>query len=537
MQNELDQLKKSLESGDFSTACDIIAKLEKNQRERIPVKTLEVIIKHGNERERTSAMRILVILACERKDAFEALLQFLRPEAEDRLRYLAIFFIEQHFSAKEVEALPVEIVSSSIQDPVDDIRSAFLNLLLRVSYKVPVKILIDNFFDAFLTDELLSNREKILTLANNCNPIDRSTDSVMLDPFYLINWIRRRTNITSIEIHDLVDEIAGIYVPGGHPFSHIRSLVTSSRTLDSFVYMSFEKVRGHEMHQFNVGILGLFLLEIYVSESDTLKEYIAKLKKWKPEDVVKAWLITAFLHDHAHPICHMLQKAPFIYKQKKVSPDSVKSLEAYDKALNYAYDYVLSSDLRNVYTLFSSGKDKDGFTELKNLITKELTKIQCSYEVKPGEVPDHGIMSAVNLLNRLPSLKSYYIHAEEIVRTSARAIALHNLAKEIVLEKEPILFLLVLCDEIQEWGREIVPLYPTLTKNPLIRMEPFTYKNSKFFFENELKIYFEYFPNEMSDETSLDIRRLKAKKKFTEERLKFANPDIKPQGLRFRIVV
>lgn len=501
------------------------------------VKTLQTIIEHGKDRERTSAMRNLVILACEKKEAFEVLLQFLRPEVEDSLRYLATFFIEQYFSAKEVEALPLEIVSNLIQDTVDDIRSAFLSLLLKVGYKTPENILIDNFFEAFLNEELSSNREKILKLANIVNPIDQPTDSVILDPFYLINWVQKRTNISSNGIHELMDELSARSISGVRPFPLIRGLVAFSRNLDAFVYMSPERVRGHATHQLNVGILGLFLLEIHVSLSNTLKEYIAKLKEWKPEDVVKAWLIAAFLHDHAHPICYMLQKAPFIYRQKKTSPDSQKSFETYDKALNYACDHVLSTDLRGIYNLCSSGKDKEGFAQLKNLIEQELMKIQCSYKVERDRVLDHGILSAVNLTTTVPSFKPTYADEDEIVRASAKAIALHNLAEEIVLEEEPIAYLLVLCDEIQEWGREIVPLYNALLENPLIRMEPFTYKNGKLFFENELRIYFEYSSNRILENTSSDIKRFKAKKKLTEERLKITNSNINLQQPRFRVVV
>jgi len=65
----------------------------------------------------------------------------------------------------------------------------------------------------------------------------------------------------------------------------------------------------------------------------------------------------------------------------------------------------------------------------------------------------HGVWGATELLFRYNSMGDIDSNTFLAVHLAALAIFQHDFAQEIIFEKEPISFLLLLSDEIQEWGR------------------------------------------------------------------------------------
>jgi len=531
-ETDLDDLKQFMRVGDFKKACEILAAIPaEHWPVTIPIKTLEIVIEGGKYKDSTAAMEILVKLSRANKKALEALLRYLRSSSKEKDEecFLAILNVERHFSPKEVEIIPSDILLMLIQHPNRLVRSFTLSLLLKASRDVPSaaqkKIPTNVLFDAFLRETVSTNREEILEIGKIINPF-MAKDYITLDTLLLINWIRDKNNIMLSGLDELLDSIQRRYLSDKHVFSYINSLMISSRATDKFASLILSRrFRDHEVHQCNVGVLGLLLLEIYVSPSETLKEYISSITNWLPEDVEKAWLITAFLHDHARPIEFMLSKAPIVYRQKSF-PDYQAHLDGLFDLFRPIEKNVFSNDLRKIYDGLLKGKDE--LPNLENLISDELRKVRCIHKIKRNEILNHGILAAVNLTTTLRSINNVYVDESEIVKTSARAMAIHNIASEKVeLEKDPIAFLLVLCDETQEWERE------SIKDTPSIKIGKFTSRNDRIFFREKFEVFFEYPASNSLEYINWNAEKFKSGKNVVKERLDLTGANINPHQIDF----
>lgn len=189
--------------------------------------------------------------------------------------------------------------------------------------------------------------------------------------------------------------------------------------------------RDHFFHVLEVCFLGHVLLETEVEENKQLWEYVASLLKLKNKnEVLRLWYMTALLHD-----------------------------------IGYAMD-VLNSSRKFLsffkHSSFLSDVDKkitDAISNPNEEHKKEIEKIRLKY--KPGMEQDHGIVGALHLSSLLKKIAkdSPHFKAEEYL-PAVRAIALHNLRDiydKISFPKDPLAFLLAICDQIQEWRRPRLP--------------------------------------------------------------------------------
>jgi hypothetical protein len=529
---DLDKYNEFVRIGDFRKAFEVLVFIPEEQwPENIPVRQLEIIIESGKYRDSNVAMEILVKLSRTNKKAHEVLLKYLRSDKreKDEVCFLAILNVERFFSATEVENIPPDIVSMLIKHPNRLVRSLTLSLLFKVSREAPStmteKISANTLFDAFLRETVSSNREEILEIQKIINPC-KLGEYLTLDTLSLVNWIREKDNILLSGLDELLDSIQRKYLSEIHAFSYINNLMANSRTADKFASLVLStRFREHEVHQLNVGVLGLLLLQVYVSPSETLKEYISNVLDWLPKDVEKAWLITSFLHDHARPIEFMLNKAPIIYRQKSF-PDYHTHLDGLLDLFSPIEKNVFSESLRKIYNGLLDGENK--LPDLESLISHEMGKIQFRHKIKRKEILDHGVLAAINLTTTLRNINDIYVDESEIVKTSARAMAIHNLASERVkLKEEPIAFLLVLCDEMQEWGRE------TAGEISSIRIGKFASKDGKIFFEETFKVYFEYPSSNMLEFTNWNGEKFKDGKAVAQDRFDLVDAGLNLQHIEF----
>jgi hypothetical protein len=90
----------------------------------------------------------------------------------------------------------------------------------------------------------------------------------------------------------------------------------------------------------------------------------------------------------------------------------------------------------------------------------------------PGTFPlyDHGVLGAVNIVSHLESRN---VQIDSVIREALIAIAFHNNpnVKNISLNEHPIAFLLILCDQLQDWNRVIIRNDKCLTELRYCRNE------------------------------------------------------------------
>jgi hypothetical protein len=185
--------------------------------------------------------------------------------------------------------------------------------------------------------------------------------------------------------------------------------------------------RDHFFHALEVCFLGHSILLKEVPTFGRLLDYIAILPCFSGnhKKVLKLWYVAALLHDIGYAIEEF-------------------------KGMSDAFKFFGCSDELAMFT-----------NSLENLV-RELSEKVCDnksqdygYEIgeKPGE--DHGVASALHLegLLRRIGKDDPRVTIEEY-KPAIRAIMLHNLrTRKVIFEKDPLGFLLVLCDTIEEWNR------------------------------------------------------------------------------------
>lgn len=503
------------------------------------VRALEDVVRFGKHaRTLDIAMEILVRLARTEKEALSVVLKYLclNDERDDVvLCYFAVDNLEKHFSPVEVEAIPLEILRSLIEHGPQRVMSRALSILKKaarqdprqVEEKVPKQLLFEQYSDK---ETRHRERQEILEIADVYDSAREATGYIDLDTLFLINWVRKRDNISLTEMDELFDSLQRKYLSGPHVYAYAFTLMVTSREPDvlSMALGGSERERDHEVHQFDVGALGLFLLEMNVSSSKTLKDYISDLLRWKPEEVVKAWLVAAFLHDHALPIVKMLKQALPIYAKKRRRKMAVDARNNDFKRVKR----ICSEDINGILDRLLKGR-RDVHDDLYSLICDELKKAGRKKEIERKYVLNHGVMAAANLATTLRNgLRRSWneIPDGDVLKASVRAIAVHDITSQKVgLKTEPIAFLLVLCDAIQEWGREMT------LETPSIRIGRFEHQEGKLFFKDVFEAIFDY-RSAQSRGVDFDDEKFKEGLKSTEKRFSRAlsKLGIKPRKIRLR---
>jgi len=180
-----------------------------------------------------------------------------------------------------------------------------------------------------------------------------------------------------------------------------------------------EYYRDHFYHAIQVCLLGHFLLNSGTLEGKPLWKRVAKiLGKIEFEDVLRQWYVAALLHDIGYSM-EIFQGVKSLLEFFQHSTPIKEFTDNLDSAM---------SDLSKSLAGF------EGFTEEQN----------------PAE--DHGIIGANHIHGLIEHIKK-----EQDVKDlspAIRAVALHNNRKrDVSFQENPLAFLLILCDTIQEHNR------------------------------------------------------------------------------------
>lgn len=258
-------------------------------------------------------------------------------------------------------------------------------------------------------------------------------------------------------------------------------LYEKAAELEKFIYMTNSRYRDHLSHSVRVAVLGHYLLKeapVLTSTGLNLGEYFCQHKSFGMKDLLKSWWIASLFHDICYPIANLYTSIKALIEQIN---DAFSPLAVIPRPplFDFNVEAKESNDAVDILTqIMKSSLNTDAYREFETARDVTLS----------SEELDHGISGALFLL-----MLTHGKHDEALCE-AAKAIALHTLkAIEVVLEEEPVAGLLILCDEIQEWGREIREangyFYSFKTRVLIDKMKLIVEDGSLFFqstFENEL---------------------------------------------------
>jgi len=286
--------------------------------------------------------------------------------------------------------------------------------------------------------------------------------------------------------------------------SATRGIYRDFANLEQCLYAFFRtRYRDHFLHMFNVFLMGGIILggiSKHIQNGDLDFNAIFKIssehpkmidlrngKKIAPQvRICPIWFYMSTFHDVAYPVetCGFIEEIVSIYREKFFfdiktsihrdfrSSSISKRRESYLKQIVSLYECGLEMKENGDYNY-----DPDRFK-----FPRESDPILSYIQAKSyGENIDHGVVSAILLLHYISEDgkkqhgKKADIYMEHYVNhdltRAALAVCLHNLKPEDVIsqydnktaksnplflirfDEFPLTFLLILCDELEEWGR------------------------------------------------------------------------------------
>lgn len=221
--------------------------------------------------------------------------------------------------------------------------------------------------------------------------------------------------------------------------------------------------RDHYIHQFQVFLSGLIIMDILYDDFSS---------KYKEPEI--CWLITSSFHDMAYPVQRYDEWSDEFFKNI-FSVGEMGRLELRSKFIDNSFLTCVSRLVTRLCSVFL-GEELTG-----NWYASKNNLIHCLYQ-EITEPKNHCVLSSVSLLKMVEEQYSSEIHLEglgfddildKIIVPSALSIALHDKYlwrklkdKEkwqsqgeqcplplLKFEADPLTFLLIFCDSIQEWGR------------------------------------------------------------------------------------
>jgi len=242
------------------------------------------------------------------------------------------------------------------------------------------------------------------------------------------------------------------------------------------IYEKFEKIlysdpryRDHFLHQFQVFLLGLPIIERHWGI--IVESYSKIFGKTADIRIDFSWLLAATFHDIGYLVQQFDEWLNNFFKEFLDVPELPVNLDLGKLLLVRNFQEYLDK-LTSLYQAIHKNKRKrrwmyDGPHTLDYEFRRMLTR-------KFIEERNHGVISSIVLLDLIerskPAERIYNFKNtifSQVVMPAALSIALHdqgmlldeNVGK-INFSKDPLSFILIYCDTLQDWGR---PTSPTST--------------------------------------------------------------------------
>jgi hypothetical protein len=260
------------------------------------------------------------------------------------------------------------------------------------------------YFDGVIDDDKLF--DEIRTIKDGSHEIGSYIDNAYKGNIY-----------TKQRILDIPNKVA-LGKIRGVPENIFANLLEKMKSFDWLLTATGDKYRSNSIHQIRVFLLGYFLLY-----KCGFKSKIERTTNYPMLDFV--WLYASLFHDIG-------------YLVEKLS-DIQTSINEWTK------DFQLFTILCSISL---NEKNFDSISKtLKLLSGKHCLPIQKVFEGYRKK--DHGIISALIVRDAFGNN-----WRDSFIVPGIQAMAMHNLIKKpILFDVNPLAFLLMLCDEIQEWDR------------------------------------------------------------------------------------
>jgi hypothetical protein len=255
------------------------------------------------------------------------------------------------------------------------------------------------------------------------------------------------------------------------------------------IYKNFEKIlfkdpkyRDHFIHQFQVFLCGLPILEAFYDQ--IYGSYRRVIKNSTNIDIEFSWLLAATFHDIGYLMQQFDTWLNTFFKEFLSIRELPINLDLARLLVERNFQEYIDK-LTSLYGAIYYGLKEweyDGPHKIDNKMRKCLTRNLIDER-------NHGIISSVILLDQIEFGRAAQTIADykaryfsPIIMPACLAIALHDkevflrLNQEVDFKKDPLTFLLIYCDLIQEWGRPISPL-AKLSAKP--RMSEFIINSSE----------------------------------------------------------
>ena len=302
--------------------------------------------------------------------------------------------------------------------------------------------------------------------------------------FFMIYQITAENKSDNVNDHSIVNEP-----------NTLLDLVKIMKKYEENTGDLIEKQRDHFIHSVNVFLLGLAVYSQNKNYREAFKSYVlsSPYKKYyriddefSHEEFLYRWGVASLFHDIGYPV-------EIIGKQlNKFINDGVKSISSTygaDTAIdfkdfnefntivkidpNFADEYTQNYPKAKFLNLF---KPTDIMaqkiaTDFTNVNVNDVSKHLDNFVNIMGESGfiDHGFFSSILVLNSYGYLIQKYAKSHDFffypIVDSATAILLHNYYRNVLQKKpfdlpalhpkqSPLAYLLILCDELQEWNRQ-----------------------------------------------------------------------------------
>ena len=267
-------------------------------------------------------------------------------------------------------------------------------------------------------------------------------------------WIESiKDSIRALRKHDTREHRAGDDIPSTFGVDELMTYFRDYTSFESVLYGSTKYYRDHVLHVVRVWLLGIYIL--------TQDNYIDSIRVGDNENVDKIekfsiWTIIALTHDLGYP----LEKSSQIIS---VTRNMMKHFIT-NPVINMDFKFTGVQDTMNDFIIKLMSSKMTRIDE-----GKYHNHIQSKYYfkfLKSLEDNKHGVLSAIVIYKMLEyflesdfNLSEDYVFEEEdkrqfyVRRDILRAISSHTCESIYQNDILNFSFLLILCDECQEWGR------------------------------------------------------------------------------------
>lgn len=232
-------------------------------------------------------------------------------------------------------------------------------------------------------------------------------------------------------------------------------------------YSKEKRYRDHFLHQVRIAVLGNFLLDVYLDKKTKLIDYINSIlqnhepsciftdfKSGNHKSTIKncrlSWWVTALMHDYTYPLYFIFE--PLLFNKK----NREKMLKAY--IADFLDPFINNHNL--TIKKFRKRFEKKLSKFLEAVKVEKTIKRHILKHIESNI--SHNITGAFNLWQIQKNQKEK--NKNLCIELACQSILLHHSftenesaeSKSIRFFRYPLAFLLILLDEIQDWGRPVI---------------------------------------------------------------------------------